>query len=142
MAVQTRCTITPYAETAGGSFAVTLHGWNGWIPVMQNLMDEYTRLGQTGSGAQVLGRRGRKKGCTGWQGFTTEAAAKAFAEQWEGLEGRIVRVVDSYSRNMPRVRLTNVSAEVRAGKGPVTSGATQVSHRVECTVDCERLPDT
>lgn len=142
MALNARAIITPYADSQGTvTGAITVNGWQGWIPTLQNQGDESQRLGETGSLAQITAKRGTKKTCTMWVGLTDKAAALAFAERWETLNLRVCRVVDGFDRNLPRVRLSNCNANVVRTRGPIYSGTTPVSYRVELSADFERMPN-
>lgn len=141
MPVLARTTITPLG-THSGKFTIVLHGVNdSWIPSLQNQGDEWQRLGQAGSGAQIVGTRGRKIKASGWHGEATLAAALTFVSNFESLEEEVCQVVDAWGRTLGRVRLSEVSAVPRNTKGPILSGTTQILYRVEVAYTAERMPD-
>lgn len=136
-----RTTITPLGAHAG-KFTIVLHGVNdSWIASLQNQGDEWQRLGQAGSGAQIIGTRGQKTKSTGWHGESTLAAALTFIGNFESLEEEVCQVADAWGRTLARVRLSGVSAVPRNTKGPILSGTTQITYRCEVAFSAERLPD-
>lgn len=140
MAVFIRTTITPLGAHVG-RFRIILHGVNdGWLPAMQAQGDEWQRIGQSGSGTQIVGYRGRKVSPSGWYGSPNVADATGFATAFESLENEVCTVADDYGRVIQRVRLTEIKVNPRPTRGPTLSGGV-VLFRCECSWTAEVLPN-
>ena len=137
--VSSRAKIFPLTQAISIS-GFDLYGFNGNISTIQNVGDEFQRLGQSGTGQQILGSRGKPSPISGWAGFSSAAAALIFLETWESLEAQICAIVDGFSRNNKRVRLTGCSGMIKATRGPLLNG-TPITHRVVVSAYVERLPD-
>lgn len=125
----------PLPTTAGTATldGILIHGWIGWVPEAQDVVDAFARIGQTGSGAQSVGSRARLTSCTGWIGCATLAAAKAMATSIEALQGPgPLSFADPWGRSL-FVRVESASARpIRcAGASPF---------RVEIELRVEALP--
>jgi hypothetical protein len=139
--VSTRASFFPFPDGSNGDVSsFVLYGFNGNIATIQNVGDEFQRLGQSGTGQQILGSRGKPSPISGWTGFSDVKLAVAFLERWESLETRICAIVDSFSRNNKRVRLTGCSGMIKNTRGPLISGV-PITHRVVVSAYAERLPD-
>lgn len=141
MAIFTRTTIIPLGAHSG-QFRIPLHGVSdSWIPSLQAQVDEFQRIGQTGSGAQIVGYRGRKVSPTGWYGSPSASDATAFTTAFESLEGEVCQVIDDYGRTLSRVRITEIKVNPRPTRGPTISGSQVVIFRCECSWTAEALPN-
>lgn len=141
MPVIIRTLITPLG-THAGKFTIPLHGVNdSWIPSLQNQGDEWQRLGQNGSGMQIIGTRGRRIQASGWNACATLKTATDFVGLFESLEAEVCQVTDAWNRALPRVRLTAISCMPKATRGPIISGTTATLYRVECQWTAELLPN-
>jgi hypothetical protein len=141
MSLVVRTTLTPLGANSG-KFTIQLHGvLDSWIPSLQNQGDIWQRVGQSGSGGQIVGTRGRAVPITGWRGESDSATAQTFAGNFEALELEVVQVLDAWGRAIARVRLTECKAIPRRTRGPVITGATQVLYRIDCSWQAERLPN-
>lgn len=140
MTVQIRTIITPLGAHSG-QFRILLHGVaDGWLAALQPQGDEWQRLGQSGSGTQIVGYRGRKATPTGWYGSPNLADATGFANAFESLETEVCMVNDDYGRTIPRVRFTDIRVNPRPTRGPTLSGGV-VLFRCECSWSAEVLPN-
>ncbi len=138
-AAVTRATVTALA--LGNVF--TFHGWNGWIPDLQAVVDPYQRLGATGTGAQQTAKIGRRVGITGFRFASDQVGELVVIAQWESVQGQVFKIIDPWGRNLARVRLTDTAiATPRVGKGPLDSNGLQSTMLVVYTATAERLPDT
>lgn len=141
MALIVRTTIVPLG-IHGGKFTIALHGVTGsWIPSLQNQGDEWQRIGQAGSGVQVVGTRGRKVNVTGWFGAPDFTTAGTFIANFESLETEVCQVSDAWNRTVGRVRISAIQCAPRSTVGPLVSPGSPVKYRVECEWTAERLPD-
>jgi len=119
---------------------VYLHGWHGRLGYLQYTVDDYARIGQTGSGSQLTGRRSRKSQINAWLGAGTRVDAIGLADTLEGYKGSVLAVSDDMGRNFARVRVYEITATIRAGRGGTIPGGAQMLFRID--VDCvlEALP--
>jgi hypothetical protein len=121
---------------------ITFHGWKGWIPSMQVVLNRYVRQGATGSGAEQTGTLGRPVSISAWRIEADPATATNNIGVWESFEGLVCQVVDPWGRSLPRVRLTDCAGGPPiAGRGPLAEGGTQGLYLVTFTATAERLPD-
>lgn len=137
MPLPVRTTITPTGTS--GKKTAELHGVSdSWIPSLQSQVDVFQRLGQSGTGSQIVGIRAPTVEAKGWRGESDQAAALSFSVAFEALTGEICAITDDWGRTISAVRLTNCRAFPRRTSGPVISGATFVKFRVEVswTAEC------
>lgn len=120
---------------------VKLHGLEGWISSLQEQGDRYRRMGGKGRGVQSFGTQGRADTHPIWAAYATRAAAVKAADQIESLQFRVCRVTDQHGRTLERVLVGAVAITPMAGRGPVVSGTTQATYRIEGTMELERLTD-
>ncbi len=135
-----RAKITPLGNKFG-LIEIQLHGWRGWIPSLQATPDRYRRIGESGSGSQSTGLQGPRVTCTGLRAESSVAAMIATIAAVELLPNEVVRILDAWGRTIPRCRIYEVTANPVRGKGPIITGSTAATHRVEISISVERLPD-
>lgn len=117
-----------------------LHGWSGWLHGLKDEPETFARLGETGSGAQILRTRGPESPVQAMRICASLADALTAAEQAEAWQAQVLRVVDPFGRSFLRVRFNEVSVSVRGcrGNGP---DATSAAARVMLDLRLEVLPD-
>jgi len=120
--------------------AVSLQGWSGRLANLQSLVDDYARIGQTGSGAQIVGLRGRRCAISAWGGASSKAEAIGRADSLEAMQGLVVRVGDDLGRIFSRVRIYQIAASIKAGYGPRLPGGSQMIYRIDVQASMEVLP--
>jgi len=118
----------------------TFHGWSGRLSKPQRKVDVYYRIGQTGSGAQSTGKRGKVAVINVWTCKATKLDAEAFADALDQLSGTIQRVTDGFDQTFERVRITDVSSTKKCGKGPDIAGGVASTYLVRTTFEMEVLP--
>jgi hypothetical protein len=114
----------PSLTTSIGS--VRFMGWYGWVPSMQEIADRYRRIGQSGSGVQVLGEEDKPKEYKSWRLFTSATEAADFIGDIEDLPVDTYDMTDQWGYTF-QVRISESKATLRAGKGVGTL-------LVECTL--------
>lgn len=117
-----------------------LHGWHGRLSNLQNIVDDYARIGQIGSGAQIVGRRSAKCQVTPWAGAASRVEAIALADAFDSYQGTTVRVGDDLGRVFQRVRVESISTMIKAGYGGSLPTGVQMLYKIEVTAVLEVLP--
>ncbi len=120
--------------------SVTFHGWSGWAPKIKDNGESYSRLGQVGTGSQIINSTGPEFTATAWKAFTTKSDALSFADSITDLQWEVVKLSDAYGRSFPRVRVSSAEAMPKASKGPAVTGTTPAIYRVDCSFKLEVLP--
>ena len=120
--------------------AVMLHGFHGRLASPQSIVDDYARIGATGSGSQIVGIRGRMCSIEVWAGAPSETEAEKLADEIEALQGRVLRVMDDFGRVFERVRIKTIEANIKAGRGTLLPTGVAMTHLVRATASVEVLP--
>ncbi len=119
--------------------ALRVHSWKGWLPQLQDQLDIYNRVGQTGRGMQIVAKNSDPTEVIVTAVYDSMSNAKAAAAMTETWQGRTVVIIDGYGRAFPRVRLNKVKAEMKAWRGPGPFASPAVA-RVTFTLLCEVMP--
>lgn len=117
----------------GTSPTIQLHKGPGWVPLLQALIDEFTRPGGTGSGTQIVGARAQKKSFPVMVAGDDKTALSATASLIEGLKGKVVSITNSLGQIIPRVKVSDASIDSLKACG----GA--AAYRLEATLEFEVL---
>ncbi len=125
------------SATLGG---IAFHGWRGWIGSIQNVVDIFGRIGEAGSGHEVVQTRSTPVSVSAWIACSSAGNAITAAGSVETLSGTVVALTDPWSRSISRVRVTGASCSIVAGKGTEISAAVPSTHIVKCEFTIERLP--
>ncbi len=125
--------------TWGKIDVMTVHGWKGWLPAIQDQLDIYQRTGQSGRGMQIVGESSEETEIIVEVIYDSVANLKAAVEVVEQWKGRTVVVTDGWGRLFPRVRLNRIKAMPTACKGPGPSG-TNAAGKVVFTFLMEVMP--
>lgn len=130
--------ILPVSATINGSFP--LHGWDGWLHGLKSEVETFARLGETGSGAQILRTRAPESSITATRVCSSLREARDAAETAEDWQGQVLMVTDPWGRAFLRVRFHEVTPVVKAcsGTGPDNQRA---AAKVVLTLRLEALPD-
>lgn len=120
--------------------SVTLQGWKGRLSAIQYLIDDYSRIGQVGSGSQATGQRGRKCPITAWAGRTSKIDATTVAAYLESLQGYVVAVGDDFGRVFPRCRIYDITAAITCGRGTLLQSGGVMNYKIEVDTTIEVLP--
>lgn len=107
----------------------------GQVMPLQPVPDFFTRIGQTGTGVQIVATRGAESYLTGHSLFKDLASAKAFRDGIMAINGSRCKWDDpmGFSGN---VLVKNVVATIRAGRYS-GGGVTDATFRVEATMTLE-----
>lgn len=119
---------------------IPLQGLRGQLSDPQSIVDDYARIGATGSGSQIIGERGRYCPIEGWAGKSSEVEAERAFEDIEALQGQVVRVQDDFGRVFERVRIKQITASMKCGRGPTLPGGVQMTHLIQFSATVEVLP--
>ncbi len=127
----------PVTATLGG---VSFHGWVGWVGSIQNVVDVFARLGQSGSGAEVTHIRSAPVSISAWIANASAGNAITALASVEALQGTVVSLTDPWARTISNVRVTEAHGTIMAGKGTELSTGVPTTHLVRCDLVIERLP--
>ena len=119
---------------------IPVHGFHGRLASPQRILDDYARIGATGSGSQQVGTRGRMCSIEVWAGSNSELEAEKMADALEALQGTVVRVGDDFGRVFERVRIKTSEATIKAGRGTTLPNGAQMTHLIRATMTVEVLP--
>lgn len=119
---------------------VNFQGFHGRLSQPQNIVDDFARIGATGSSSQNIGVRSRKESIDAWAGASSETEAEKIADDAEDLQGLVVEAQDDFGRKFPRVRIYSISATIRAGRGPLLPTGVQMTHKIDIRAVVEVLP--
>lgn len=117
-----------------------IHGWEGWLHGLKSEVETFARLGETGSGAQILRTRAPESQITVTQICSSLREALEAAEVAEGWQGQVLQVMDPWDRVFLRVRFHEVTPTVKACKGTGPSGSPAAA-KVVLALRLEVLPD-
>jgi hypothetical protein len=119
------------------------HGWHGRVRKIQREAEEFARLGQIGSGAQLVGQRAAKSVISVWRGESNKSSASTFADQAEQMQFQdAVAVTDPYGNTFRGCRVSSVVvAPIRTGKGSPISGNTQMTHLINIEFTLEVIEE-
>ncbi len=121
--------------------ALQFHGWVGRLTTTQNQGEDFARLGQKGSGSQVLNVRAKSSTIQTWRLFDTMASAVDFVALVEALQWTVVATNDPVNGPRARVRVIASAAVATAGRGtPSGAGSTPSAALVRCEFTLETLP--
>lgn len=132
-------TAIPVQVTIGG---VGIYAWKGWFGSVQNIGSEFRRIGQAGTGAEVVGTKAESGTGHGWIPCTTQQAAIAAAKAVEALRWTTQAVTDHVGRTLPRVLIKGgTRATPTQKRGPMVGSATaQSTWQVEVEIEYEVQP--
>ena len=118
------------------------HGWTGrLIPIMAEA-ENFQRLGQFGTGSQIVGYKAPDSVINTWRGFTSKEEAQSFIVQAENLQNAGgVAANDPYGDRYSNCRIKRVTPEpIRKGRGTTVNGSAQMTHLVRIEFVIEVLP--
>lgn len=122
--------------------ALDFHGWVGRLYPIMPEAENFQRLGQFGTGSQIVGYKAPDSVINTWRGFTSKEEAQAFIIQAENLQNAGgVAVVDPYGDRYSNCRVKRVMADqIRRGRGTTVNGSAQMTHLVRIEFTLEVLP--
>lgn len=135
-----RAKVTPLGNKPG-MIELQLHGWLGWVPSLQSIPDKYRRIGEAGSGSESIGTESPTTACTCYRLEINKENALATVAAVEALTDEVVKILDDWGRILPRCRIWRAQAVPIRTSGPLVTGAARASHRVQISLDVERLVD-
>jgi hypothetical protein len=97
--------------------ALFFHGSTGRINVIRNQGETFSRLGQTGSGSQILASRAQQSRISCWRLFDTVSNAQDFGDDVEDLCYTVVSSADPTNGSIDRLRITEADVIVKPGRG-------------------------
>ncbi len=119
---------------------ITFHGWRGWVGSIKNVVDIFTRIGEEGSGHQVVATRATPVNISAWIACTNDGDAVNACSDVEALDGTLTGLLDPWGRNLASVRVTGVSCNIKFGRGNDVSDGNPMTHVVFCDFTIELLP--
>ncbi len=127
-------------STAATLGSVTFHGWRGWVGSNQNVVDVFSRIGQSGSGSEITHTRSSPVSISAWSAHSSASAAITQLGSIEALQGTTVALTDPFSRSLSKVRVTEAHGNISAGKGNEITSNVPMTHLVKCELTIELLP--
>ncbi len=119
---------------------ILFHGWRGWVGSVHNVIDIFSRIGEAGTGSQVVGTRSSPVQISAWAACSNDSDAVNKANDVEQLEGTVAELLDPWGRDLASVRVTDVKCSIHFGRGSEISSGVPMTHIVKCEFTLELLP--
>ncbi len=119
---------------------IVFHGWRGWVGSLNNVIDIFARIGEAGSGSQIVQTRAAPVQISAWIAAANDSDAVNHASDVEALSGTIAELEDPWGRDLAHVRVTEVRCSIHFGHGTEISGGIPMTHIVRCEFTVELLP--